>query len=135
MTKKIQLHAQDYMTDSNKRGLLLQLSVYDVPRLLTSDFDEKTGVLKIEFQYLDQEPARTEDLQNHLSLRVGKESGKIIGIDVPVEKFRIEEVLIGISHRLRDRADALPRQNQRSNYEFVSSVLDANKQSLAEAAI
>lgn len=134
-----EIRIEKYLTDAKTRGLGLHLSSYDVPRTGKVDFDKLAGVLNIDFEYIDQEPFSERELADHIYVKVGKNSGKIIGFAIPVERYKIGEVRLTISNALEavDRAleqkiPKLKRFNQRENYELVRSVLNQNR-SLMEA--
>ncbi len=129
-----EIRIEKYVTEAKTRGLGLHLSSYDVPRTGKVDFDKRTGVLNIEFEYIDQEPVIDGEQIDHIYVKVGKNSGKIIGIAIPVQKYKIGEVRLTVSNALEavDRAleqkiSKLKRFNQRENYELVRSVLNQNR--------
>src|SRR5690606_38131076 len=89
-----------FVTDANVRGMDLHLSTYDVPRSGSSHFDPKTGVLTIEFHYMDDEPYKEKKIEDRISLRYGKHSGKVLAILIPVAKGNIGEVRLRVTNAL-----------------------------------
>lgn len=75
------------------RGVRIELllSPYDVPDAMRGYFDERLDRFVIEFRYIDREPIRKVK-NEHLVLRVGKHSRRLYGIEVDVEKLKVNTV-------------------------------------------
>ena len=123
------------------RVLGLELAGYDIPRSASSCFDESTGILRIDFEYIDTEPEREAKLTDHVSVRLGRNSGKILGLVIEAKKHGISEVRVSISNALEEVDQALgekiphlKRFNQQANYRLVKSVLNQNSAIVAQTA-
>jgi hypothetical protein len=134
--KAIHIKGSDYLTSEQQKGVALHLSTYDIPTEVRADFDETSGVLHIFFDYIDQERTQTrpQKLADHFCVKLGQNSGKILGFEVQVKKYDVKEVLVTISKAVKAEIPRLKRFNQKANYEIVSSVLSRKRDDLVEAA-
>ena len=130
----VQLAVQDFVTDTNARGMGLHLSTYDVPRSGSADFDPTSGTLSIKLQYIDEEPSNHQVLEDRIAIRYGKNSGKILEIVIHVAKGNIGEVRLSVTkaldkveRALRNQMVQTKRFNQRKNYEGVQTLLSRNR--------
>jgi hypothetical protein len=137
--KPIEIRVSEFLTEKKVNGIAVHLSTYDVPRGARAGFDQKSGILNLAFDYIDEEPARQHALTDHIAVNVGKNSGKILGLQVSVAKYKIGEVHVNFEKALEevDRALVeeirhLKRANQSANYELVRSVLNESRSVVAE---
>lgn len=67
--------------------LTVEASPYDVPTAVRGSYDTKRGLFKIEFRYIDDEPAANADsTYDGISVTEGKHSGKLLTISIPIDK-------------------------------------------------
>jgi hypothetical protein len=130
----VQLAVEDFVTDGNARGMGLHLSTYDVPRSGSADFEPSTGTLSIKLNYIDKEPSKDQVLEDHIAIRFGKNSGKILEIIIHVAKGNIGQVRLSVANALEqvdrdlsERVSRAKRFNQRKNYEGVQGLLTRNR--------
>jgi uncharacterized protein YuzE len=98
--------------------------------------DKSTGVFHIFFKYLDQEEAIPKKLDDEITLKVGKNSGKILGLEIQVHKRGVHQIALQIKKAVQSEIPNLRKFNQRANYEVVSSVLDHKRDSIfSESAL
>jgi hypothetical protein len=100
----------------------------------SADFEPSTGTLSIKLNYIDKEPSKHQVLEDHISIRFGKNSGKILEIVIHVAKGNIGEVRLNVTKALdqvdRDLCERVSRStrfNQRKNYEGVKALLNRNR--------
>ncbi len=120
------------------RGLSIELSLspYDLPREVEGRLDKATAIFHIFFRYLDQEEAVPKRLNDTITMKIGKNSGKILGFEIQVEKLGIQEIAVQITHAVQSEIPHLTKFNQKANFEVIRSVLDRNKDSIfSEAAL
>ena len=101
----------------------IRLAVYDIP--LEVVYDERPdGRLKIGFVYPDNEESVARNVDPEVSFRIGKHSGKIIGIDLAAGLDPLKRIGL-LTHRIHQSIPALTRVNQRLNYRLIGDVLNA----------
>ena len=115
------------------KGYLIQLSPYDIPKEVSAQKDPD-GVFHVFLKYLDDEPAETRDLNERLKMKVGKNSGKILGFEVQVDKYDVHEVALQINEAVDQELSHLTKFNQKANYQVVQAVLNDNREPLFAGA-
>ena len=83
-----------------------------------------TEPLKIGFVYPDNEESVARNVDPEVSFRIGKHSGKIIGIDLAAGLDPLKRIGL-LTHRIHQSIPALTRVNQRLNYRLIGDVLNA----------
>jgi len=69
------------------------MSPYDVPEAVRGRYDVAVGRLLIEFKYFDEEkPVVDEPHGDHIVLRVGKNSGRLLGIQLDADALKAKQV-------------------------------------------
>jgi hypothetical protein len=83
--------------ETKSDGVEVFVSPYDVPEAVRGRYDEKAKRFVIEFKYLDDEKASGEHEGEPVALRVGKNSGRLFGIQIDVEALKSKDnaVLLG----------------------------------------
>ena len=117
----------------------LYLSPYDVPKFVRGFRVEKTGRFMIEFRYISEEPVRREEPDENVAFMVGKNSGRLYGIDVNVKKLGVDAVQLRMHiaqvvekafekqlDRLRD-AHTAPRMDRSANFEAAKEAFTQAK--------
>lgn len=113
----------------------LSLSPYDLPREVEGKLDKSTGVFHILFRYLDQEPAVARQIDDEITINVGKNSGKILGFEVQVRKGGIRQIELQTTRAVENEIPRLQRVNQKANFEVVRSVLESRRDSIFSEAL
>jgi len=75
--------------------IILSLSPYDLPDAVRGLFDKHKDKFIIEFRYIQEEKLRTigsDELNDLISLRIGRNSGRLYGIEVNVNKAKANAV-------------------------------------------
>lgn len=131
---RVIIREEDYRPQGKEsgRGLVIELSPYDMPREVETKYDKDSGVLRLDFKYVDQEEALNKDAGPGLKMRVGKYSGKILGFEFSASEQNIKKVkLVAIQQVDMAIDNALPnlqKFNQRANYKVVRSILDRKRE-------
>jgi hypothetical protein len=111
-----------------------KMSPYDVPEAVRGFLDESRDQFVIEFKYmLQEEPTRSEE-KDGVVFRIGKHSGRVYELCVPIEWVR---------ERLQEMGDVRPFEDISTGvYSRLSGFLQrypsaapANKRNVAERAI
>lgn len=82
----------------SERGVRVELSLspYDVPEAVRGYFSEDIRRFVIEFRYIQDEPWERREAGEHVTLRVGKGSQRLYGIEVDVETLSADSVTLAI---------------------------------------
>jgi hypothetical protein len=110
-------------------------SPYDVPKALAYSYNPGDQLLTLEFQYIGQEPTGREPGVAGVSVNVGKNSGRIYGIDIRVDpKVTVEGLVGAIVHPIHEsinRLSAKPERGvRRSNYSMVKTAVGSIRDDL-----
>lgn len=109
-------------------------SAYDVPSAITIDLEKTSETLALNFRYFDKEEPEDRKIDERLTLRVGKNSGKLIGIVLNVNEDQLPEAETAILHGIDMLQNQAKRDNQKLNYRLVRSVLAHHLHSMIAAA-
>ncbi len=74
--------------DSQVAGinLYVELSPYDTPKAIVGRYDEQSREFVIEFEYIDDEPARRTAPGEGITLYAGKHSNKLLRIKISIDE-------------------------------------------------
>jgi hypothetical protein len=108
-------------------------SPYDVPEAARIDVDEAQKRLFIKFQYINNEPAANLPEEAGITFSLGKNSGRLYGIEVALDKVQ-EATVDGLTGKLTRTISSLA-DNQRllarsNNYRMVCQAVQTEKNSL-----
>ena len=112
-----------------------RLSPYDVPLAIRARVREGEGA-SIDFRYLDDEPCRTTAIETGIIARLGKHSGRLLGIDVaasllksfPNHSSLIERITKAVLERLKSQITTSSEIGE--NYRVVAEALKNEAQDL-----
>jgi hypothetical protein len=131
------LNAMDFASKKSEAGVSVSNSPspYDVPEAARLNFDEPRKHLFIEFQYIGSEPVKKIVEDSGISFRLGKNSGRLYGIEVELEKINNTEITVdGITGRIAQTIGGLAAScNQparTNNYIMVQQAVTSEKASL-----
>lgn len=116
--------------------LNVQISPYDVPRQVRGNYDTSLTQFVIEFRYLGDEPLRDQRLDQHVTLQVGRNSGRLYEIHVDVDSLRAQKVQLRlhlgqvVSEGIRQLAASRPERTK--NYELARQILEEHREELLE---
>lgn len=72
--------------------ITVRMSPYDVPEAVRGYYDEELKRFVIEFRYIGDEPFRQKQKGEHITLRMGRHSGRLYGIEVDVGAMKAQRV-------------------------------------------
>jgi hypothetical protein len=119
--------------------VVVLLSAYDVPEAVGGDYDNELKKFVINFKYIvEDEPVTYKKAARHVTFRVGKNSGRLYGIEIDVDK--IKEKSVNLSILVPNVVEAIgklesnPRLvRRRGNYRLAKRVITENGLELLSA--
>jgi hypothetical protein len=124
-------------TETRREGgvqITVALSPYDIPQAVRGRFDRDLGRYVVEFQYIAEEPWEKHTRDESIALRVGKNSGRIYGVEIDVERAKEQRVGLhfNISKIVNKALDEeVTTKSPRSrNYELAKDVISTRRISL-----
>lgn len=121
------------------------ISPHDVPVAARGRYDPKIKRFVIEFRYIDDESWTREPQDDSLSLRVGRRSGRLYGLEVDVDRLAVDAVGVRLHAHSPERAmhefeQALEqildkparRTGRKGNIQAVENVLRRRKKDLLD---
>ena len=132
MENRVVINANDYwslLTGRHEKGANTQLSSYDIPKVI--GVESKDGTLHVHFEYVDnEEPVKLEALHSGVRVKVGKHSGKVLGLEVDRDHDDIRELFVKLTNALGFMGDHAKKFNQKANYELAKAVFEKNSDPL-----
>ncbi len=110
-------------------GFTVMVSPYAVPGTVTGEYNEDRKVLEIRFKYLDEEPAKSHQVDAHISLLEGVSSGRLLGIDVDVDRLDVHLVQV-ILGAIDTAITSTTSSNKQVNFKAAREVLGSAKEEL-----
>lgn len=92
-------------SESNGVHVTIMLSPYDIPEAVSGYHDDDLGRFVIEFRYLDDEPWRREPRDEVLTIRIGRHTRRLFGIEIDVEKAEVDHVSMEIAQTPAEEMD------------------------------
>lgn len=120
------------------------MSPYDVPEAVRGRLDASIGKFVIEFKYLDEEKSLNEPHGEHIVLRVGKNSKRLLGLEIDVDALKARQVGVVFAPRLvesvkkaiTELAKSHPAKPSRlRNYEVAGEVIAERGEQLFKALV
>ena len=85
------------------------LSPYYLPEKLDATYDPSTGTLSVRFRYPDTEEAgRPVPVDKRFGLLFGRNSSRILGVDIAVDEAGIDGVLVCLVRQMESVPDSPP---------------------------
>ncbi len=125
MEMRVVIDADDYrkvLSGHQDHGVTTQLSSYDIPKVI--GVQSKDGALHLYFEYVDNEPETSQTLHSGVRVKIGKHSGKVLGLEVDRDHDNIREQLAKFIKALAYLGHNAKRFNQRVNYELAKAVFE-----------
>jgi len=87
--------------ETKNKDFFLELSPYDMPRVIRSEYSPQSRQLTLDFEYIDHERPVKATTENQVQVLVGKHTGKVIRVIMPISELpMLPEAVV----RLRDNA-------------------------------
>lgn len=112
------------------------VSPYDIPEAVRGYLDEQQECFVIEFKYISSEPTIERAQDENVTLRVGRNSGRLYAIHLDVRKFNPSNVQLRleVAEALRNVMTHLVQQPvsplRTSNYKMAKTVIEDKKKEL-----
>jgi len=125
--------------ERTEQGVVIHvfLSPYDVPEGVRGEYDEKSKVFRIEFKYLtDEESTEISEEGKSISLVVGRNSKRLLGISVDVHSLKADsiqlklEVLQLVEKAIAELEDTGKPKQRKANYRLARRVIDEHRDEL-----
>jgi hypothetical protein len=115
------------------------LSPHDVPRHVRGYYDDKLDRFVIEFNYLDDEDWKRSSQEPNLSLRLGRNSQRLLGIEANVKALKAGavELKLHIEQAVSRAIEGLSGQFQKkaASYEAAMGVIEDRESQLFEEMV
>lgn len=115
------------------------LSPYDVPRAVRGYYDNGIDRFVIEFSYLEDEPWSRSSQDPNIALRIGKNSQRLLGIEVNVKAVEAEavELKMHVAAAVSKAIEHLASQHNRkeASYEVAKNVIADRQGQLFEGLV
>ena len=141
--RKVDTHLiADTLTETHdEKGvqIRLALSPYDVPEAFRGFYDHDRNRFVIEFKYIQEEPFTVEHADNHLGMRIGKNSKRLYGFEIDVDGLRATKVGIqvtpaeSVEKALGELTDHAPPLAKIGNYVVLKSLVEGPAKQMLEA--
>lgn len=114
----------------------VQLSPFDTPRGISGEFDTKSRVFSINFQYADEEPPAGQRTIDDIAFVEGKHSGKLLKILIPTSNknlmvIELETRVVNALKKRRKSFHGLSDINRQLNQDVASEVLHSTFNEIA----
>lgn len=110
------------------------LSPYDVPDGVRGYFDAKKKKFVIEFKYIAEEPKRSEVVDEHVSVTVGRRTGRLHAIEVDTVRLKANAVMLQthVPKAVDDAIAESARKHQQAsdNYSVAGEIVEDRKEDL-----
>jgi hypothetical protein len=123
---------RDQLESKKDDGVTVELAVspYDLPIAVRGAFDKPKRRFVIEFKYIDQEDWSLQRSDEFIDLRIGKNSGRLYGIEIDADSLKADEVVLRVEARqhvnkaLTELVSAPVKARRKvGNYKAVESIL------------
>ncbi|UJS17258.1 MAG: hypothetical protein L3J17_15300 [Candidatus Jettenia sp.] len=79
-------------TKGSKVKVEFLVSSYDIPEAVRGSYNKEKDRFVIEFKYIGDEPTKEQPQDNYVTFVIGKNSGRLYGIEIDVKALRVEKV-------------------------------------------
>lgn len=109
--------------------LTVMVSPYDVPEAVRGRYDTDLDRFVIEFKYIQTEEWERDRQTDSIALRLGKNSGRLLGIEIDVQALRAGHVRLDVIEQEAKRAHANRHRKRvpEDNYRIAMDILDKNE--------
>ena len=124
------------VTTKKRDGITVTItaSPHDLPDAFRGFFDDNLNRFVIEFKYIGEEKVITEESHGeYVTLRIGKNSGRIYGIEIDVHAAKAEWVAL-IQKALTERSRVTGKPRRLANYEAARRLIRERVPELAAAS-
>lgn len=125
MEMRVDIDADEYskvLKGRQAHGVTTQLSSYDIPKVI--GVESKDGDLHLYFEYVDNESEMLQTLHSGVRVKIGKHSGKVLGLEVDRDHDTVPQQLAKFISALAHLIHNAKRFNQKANYELAKAVFE-----------
>lgn len=108
----------------------ISLSPYDIPEAARGRYDEEHHRFVIEFKYIEDEPWKRISENEAIHFRVGKNSGRLYGIEIDIDKAsadpesRLNVLPTVVGNAMVRLQREKPNQAREGNYRLANQVIE-----------
>lgn len=116
--------------------IAVTLSPYDIPDAVRGQFDEHLSKFVIDFNYIEDEDWERHTSNEGIQLRVGKNSGRLYGIEVDVATLNAGQVALRlelpklVGKAIEAELSATKLFSRKENYRLAKSVISNQREPL-----
>lgn len=99
----------------------VQVSPYDIPEAVRGEYSKELSKFVIEFKYIGEEPFDLKGHQQHVALRIGKNSGRLYGIEIDVDALKVSEVRVRVTNAIDSLIRQPPINDRLNNYRLAGA--------------
>jgi hypothetical protein len=143
MTDWVSLNAKTLALQKHRtiRGvdITLVMSPYDIPEAVRGDYNKELQRFVIEFRYMSDEPWERSRCDNNIILRIGRNSGRLYGIEVDVHALAAQminlrmDVAKAVTNAINRLARQAERAQRRENYEVAKDAIEEKQNEIFES--
>lgn len=116
-------------------SLWIELSPHNTPQEIIGEYRDDCECFRIEFKYRDEEPVVWLTSDKDIAFYVGKQSGRLSRIEIPVQGGAHDKTgIIALKTNVLGAIKGLSRKRSRLNYKVAGKLLDEEFENLAELA-
>jgi hypothetical protein len=106
---------------------------HEVPQAVRGEFDKQINRFVIEIRYLDDEDFKRTAIDEIVSLRIGKKSRRLLGIELDTTRVNVTEVQFEVKELEQEIERALDKLvrgesgREQSNYSMAKSAIESKR--------
>lgn len=119
----------------NGISFVVSLSPYFFPETIQCTYKAETGCLVINFKYIEDEPReRSQENFDYGMIWVGKHTGKLLSIQIRVDKHDIDHVEMSVIDKAFDAIKYVQAKHpdMQDNYEAAEDALREHEKEIAD---
>ena len=111
----------------------LLMPPHEVPQAVRGEFDKQINRFVIEIRYLDDEDFKRTAIDDIVSLRIGKKSRRLLGIELDTTRFNVTKVQFEVHElkkEIKKALDKLVREeigSEQKNYSMAMSAIESKR--------
>jgi hypothetical protein len=105
--------------------VVLSLSAFDIPHSVRVERDAAHDSFRLTFQYVDNEESTSQVVDPNLTVALGKNSKKVISLEVKGRSAR--DIRVRIVEGVDAQLLRATKTNQKLNYQIIKKVIQSEK--------
>jgi hypothetical protein len=119
--------------------ITLVMSPYDIPDAVRGEYNKDSHRFIIEFRYMSDEPWERSKYNDKVLLRIGRNSGRLYGIEVDTRAPFAERIDLRmnvaktVKNALHEFSHQSGRPQRRENFEIAKDAIEENENEIFES--